>query len=222
LGRTGRFDLIEDVQVICAVNDGTDLSRSSLNELLQNELNPRGVSVAGSFYRVGDKVLCRSNSVWPSVRPRRSSSTTAEDWEIVQVYGEDGYEDEQLFVANGDMGRVLAVSSSSVVVRFFAPDRVVRVRTIGEDTDDRLLELGYAATSHKMQGSESRVVIVMIDDSPRAAMVASREWVYTAISRTKEMCALIGDIDVMRRWCDTASLPGRQTLVRPMLRMALA
>lgn len=52
------------------------------------------------------------------------------------------------------------------------------------------LSLAYAITVHKFQGSESDCIIIMLDDS---YMVTNKNWLYTAISRAKKYCIIIGD-----------------------------
>src|SRR5262249_27449895 len=117
---------------------------------------------------------------------------------------------QPVFLANGDVGRVLAVSPKVVVARFSNPDRGIRVpmrkpkageEGNGEETGAAStpgdltgtgsdFALAYAITGHKSQGSEWDCVIVMIDD--QGGFVASREWVYTVISRATRLTILIG------------------------------
>jgi len=60
--------------------------------------------------------------------------------------------------------------------------------------DRRLLTLAYAITGHKAQGSEAPTVITPIFRS----RVLSREWLYTVITRARERCYLIGDIQAIQ------------------------
>src|SRR5690606_25782540 len=64
-------------------------------------------------------------------------------------------------------------------------------------------ELGFAISCHKSQGSEWPVVIVLADDNSSARMVQTRNWIYTALSRAKKFCVVIGNKaviwDMLRR-----------------------
>lgn len=195
----GAYDPIETVQVICARND----SRERLNLHLQARLNPG--SGSGKF-RVGDKVICRQNG-----------------WAVDSAH-------QRVFLANGDIGRVMAVREQQMVVRLALPTRVVAVplggmaRQVDEAARDAGMggrvaggwELAYAVTCHKYQGSEVPVAIVVADGAGR---VGSREWLYTALSRARHLCVVVGDRADLRRCVDRVTLPDRKTfLVEEMRR----
>lgn len=216
-------DPIWDVQVIVAVNAKSDLSRKELNRLLQMELNPGGASAEGNPFRVGDKVIQLANGFLPA-------------------HSEDGGDAGQLFVANGDQGRVLSVQPKVTVVEFRNPTRLVKVprsaakpkKTENDDagsqggqneTDNATdtgcdLDLAYAVTCHKMQGSQAKVVIVALDEYPGAKFVCSREWLYTAISRAEKLCFLIGKRTVATAMCERIALEKRKTFLAEEIRQA--
>jgi hypothetical protein len=82
------------------------------------------------------------------------------------------------------------------------------------------LDLGYAATCHKMQGSQAPVVVVVLDEYPGASGkhgVAKREWAYTAISRAEKLCYLIGKMSVAHKMMAERSLPNRKTMLAPTI-----
>lgn len=220
-----------DVQVIVATNDKTLASRRQMNETLQNLLNPADENVPverrNPRFRVGDKVICLKNAQMALVGVNsfgdegcewnQAAPTTART--DVRSYRPTGGD---TFVANGDMGRVEAVELSSVIVRFLLPDRVVRVITTkkrqeGDEREDEQVDfdLAYAVTCHKFQGSEARVVIVVIDES--AGPIGCREWIYTAISRAGEVCFLVGRMGVAMRQAAKASLMKRKTFLRELI-----
>jgi ATP-dependent exoDNAse (exonuclease V) alpha subunit len=139
------------------------------------------------------------------------------------------------YIANGDMGRVLAASPSKLVVRFSHPERTVLVNIPAggkkkggdapegeEGTSWGPIDLGYAVTAHKSQGSEWPFVIIPIDESERAKGVVSRELLYTAISRAKWRCLLVGRRAVADEWCQTVVMRRRKTLLKERIVAAVA
>jgi exodeoxyribonuclease V alpha subunit len=91
--------------------------------------------------------------------------------------------DYEVDVFNGDVGRVTAVYGDGVDVRF--DDRLVARR--GERLGD--VELAYALTIHKSQGSEYPAVVVVLH--PSHFVMLRRNLVYTAITRPRRFCCLI-------------------------------
>ena len=61
------YDVIWDVQIVCAVNKKSPLSRRELNKIVQAELNPGGKQVDGNPFRVGDKIICTANGYYTSL-----------------------------------------------------------------------------------------------------------------------------------------------------------
>jgi exodeoxyribonuclease V alpha subunit len=219
----GRFDAVWDLQVVVAVNKKSPVSRAALNELLQAELNPTGLRVEGSPFRVGDKVIQTKNQFYKVADPANDDKPL-----------EGG---DESFVANGEFGRVVRVEPKKTVVVFpsgDSPRRVVipRGKAEGENEggekngsngDDKEsagsgcnLDLGYAATCHKMQGSQAPIVVVVLDEYPGASGkhgVAKREWAYTAISRAEKLCYLLGKMSVAHKMMAERSLPNRKTML---------
>ncbi len=222
------LDPIEDVQVLCVVNAQSVLGRHNLNKILQEELNPKGEGGDQHPFRVGDKVICLKNGRMPVL----DCSPGAKPNEF------DGYyptaaERKERYIANGDMGRVLAVNPKKIVVRFTHPERVVMVGLPGagkvkaEDSPDAEgggwgpVDLGYSVTTHKSQGSEWPYVLIPIDESDRAKRVVSRELLYTAISRAKKRCLLIGRRGVADEWCQTVVMRKRKTFLKERTRITI-
>jgi hypothetical protein len=144
-------------------------------------------------------------------------------------------------VANGEIGRVVAVGKSIVIATFGEVDgelQYIKIpigkSTRGSDDSDNgggesgegaekddsdndrgrgcNFDLAYAVSGHKMQGSEAPCVIVLVD--PSAGRVASREWIYTSISRASRLCILIGNEGVLREQSGKVSLDRRKTFLR--------
>ena len=73
--------------------------------------------------------------------------------------------------------------------------------------------LAYAVTCHKAQGAEWPFVIVALDDAYGARMVTTREWLYTAISRAKRVCFLVGKRSSVDDMCHRVGLDRRKTFL---------
>ena len=71
---------------------------------------------------------------------------------------------------------------------------------------------GWACTCHKLQGSQSNYVIVCVDTS--AYVLLMREWLYTAITRAKKYCVLVGQPKAINSACRTSNIKVKQTWLR--------
>ena len=231
-------DPIDNVQILVTLNAKSKVSRTALNRVLQNQLNPTGQTAPQNPFRIGDKIICTKNSGYSAVEYTLGAGGE-DDPDAYHALGEEDY------VANGDQGRVMAVAPKVFVARFACPDRIIKVRlgkVKGQDegqdegndsgngngndngNDDSAragtgcdFALAYAITCHKSQGSEWPCCIVMIDDSPGAKRLCSREHIYTAISRAKTSCVLIGKMEVLLQQCKKVSLTKRKTFLCELL-----
>lgn len=118
-----------------------------------------------------------------------------------------------LNVLNGDIGYVLEADAEaeSLVVRFEDPEREVTFPLW-----DNSLELAYAITCHKFQGSEAKIVVVPIHGSA-GPLVMQRSWLYTAISRARDACFLVGERDEIPRIIVRDQQHRRSTRLRSLL-----
>ncbi len=207
------LDPIWDCQVVCAVNKKSKLSRIELNKFLQARLN-RSPAIKGSPFRLGDKVVNTKNGFFPTVE--------------IDIDDPDTQTNSKgdVYVANGELAEVIEVQEKLIIAKLTKPDRVIKIPRgkIEKDTgkDDKpntgcSWDLGYALSVHKSQGSEWPVVIVMIDEYPGARMVCSREWLYTAISRAKLRCVLIGKKSTADRFCRNVAIGKRKTFLKEQI-----
>lgn len=217
-----------DIQVLCAVNDNTEVCRKKLNGLVQRILNPHDPgkpehTKGHTTYRRDDKVICLSNGMIPLAHcPRCVEAGGQPDFS----WDGKGYECMSCghawapkecaedFVANGEIGKVIAVRDSVIHVRFDSPARTVRVS--GEWLG--AFDLAYAVTTHKSQGSAWPVVIVMADDSFAADRVTSWEHHRTSWSRMRKLVISIGNIEAVHRQCRRSALAGRKTFLPAMVK----
>lgn len=213
---------VADVQFLCVVNENTKLCRASLNRLLQKEFNPKGSGVPSHPFRVDDKVMITNNSFHPKAWVHGGGvSNSYSAWE----QGDSERRSECHFIANGDVGVVLAVAEKGAIVRFSMPDRIAAIDLNcpplkdGEIRNEiNGLTLAYAITVHKSQGSDWPMVVIVADPSERAKFVVSREFIYTAISRAKKKCLILGKREVVDGWCQKLTLRRRTTLLTERLK----
>jgi len=215
-----------DVQVLVATNGvsrgKSELSRLELNKRLQRELNPTGNQTAGSIFRLHDKVVNLKNSL----------AIAVEDGEPFWAPGcnEEVDNDGKVYVANGELGKVIAQEEKIMTVRLDSPLRIIKVPKgkssegdgdnggggNGDDAGPKTgcsFDLAYALSTHKSQGSEFKIVVVGLDDGPAARMVCSRNWLYTAISRAKVLCLMVGKRAVADGYCRVEAVKPRVTFL---------
>ena len=167
-----------------------------LNGILQEFLNPPDRSKeekeAGSvIYRVGDKVMQVKNNYQM-------------EWEIRGKYGipmEKG-----LGVFNGDMGIIQEINqfAETLTVEF---DEGRMVEYTFKQLEE--LELAYAITIHKAQGSEYPAVIVPLYSGPR--MLMTRNLIYTAVTRARSCVCIVGLPDTFQGMVDNDTEQKRYT-----------
>ena len=166
-----KWDRIKDFQVLTPMRKG-DLGVNNLNPVLQNVLNKNHEKYDFTDFQVGDKVMQTKNNYlikWKKVK---------------RVHGEPP-EGQGIF--NGDIGYVTKIDrEDSTVSVLFDEDKIVEFET----TDLDEVELAYAVTIHKSQGSEFKVVLIPIFMGPPLLM--SRNLIYTGVTRAKELLVLVG------------------------------
>lgn len=191
-----------DIQVLTPMRKG-GLGCETLNGILQRYLNPadgqKKEHMSGNtVYREGDKVMQIKNNYQL-------------EWEIVSRYGIPV--DKGVGVFNGDMGRILEINeaASCLVVEYDEQRRVTYPFSLLEE-----LELSYAITIHKSQGSEYPAVIMPLLAGPR--LLFNRNLLYTAITRAKSCVTILGSSNVVRGMIDNASENRRYTALAARIR----
>lgn len=164
-----------DALVLTPTNDGP-CGRYALNSLLQPILNP-GRQGTGIRQYAGS-----SKDDDGTLEKRQEELCLGDRVMVTRNHTELG-------VFNGQVGTVVDL----MVPRSLDVEIDGNVITFSGE-DKRLLTLAYAITGHKAQGSEAPVVIVPVFFS----RVLSREWLYTVITRARERCYLIGDVNAIQ------------------------
>ena len=168
-----------DIQVLTPMRNG-ELGVSRLNEILQNILNSKSPRKKekelnnGTVFREGDKVMQIKNNY-------------KMEW---TVYGGKGRfkVEEGVGVFNGDMGIIKEIDSyNEEILVLFDDDKEVRYPYNLLDE----LELSYAITIHKSQGSEYPAVVLPLFSGPRVLM--NRNLLYTAVTRAKQCVVIVGN-----------------------------
>jgi exodeoxyribonuclease V alpha subunit len=119
-----------------------------------------------------------------------------------------------LDIINGDIGYVRDIDGRdrTITVAFENPERVVQVPLHQND-----LELAYAITCHKFQGSEARIIVVPVHRS-FGPLIMQRQWLYTAVSRAREVCVLVGQREEIPKIIQRNAPQRRHTRLKEMLR----
>lgn len=164
------FSPATEIQILSPTRKGL-AGTANLNRELREKINPaaynkKELTFRDIVFREGDKVMQIKNN-----------------YDLV-TERDDGHLDAGIY--NGDLGIVEAVipGQESLIVRF--DDK--RVTYTGEALEE--LEPAYAVTVHKSQGSEFKAVILMVSEG--ADVLFTRNLLYTAMTRAKQLLILVG------------------------------
>lgn len=164
---------IEDIVILSAKRSVGILSGRNINQTIQDMLKfddefPLKVSYTDGikydvFYHIGDRVIVMKNNY----------EAKSDDGHTIEIF-------------NGNLGRVIRkdVEKRELVIQFPQGNAI-----IGGDGLSHI-QLGYAISCHRAQGSGFPYVIAACD--PGAYQLLTKQWLYTALSRAKKYCVLIG------------------------------
>lgn len=192
---------IEDIVVVTARRATGGLSSVEINQVVQDILNfdKEEICLKRSYednhkkyevsYHVGDRVLVTEN-----------------DYKTVEVGT-----GREMPIFNGNIGTVVSISPDKTEMTVqFPQGRVVIPRgKLGA------LQLGYAITAHKSQGSGFKYVIAIVD--PGAYTMLTKEWLYTALTRAKKHCYMIGTPMSIDTCIKTTRVKAKQTWLGGLL-----
>ena len=175
-----------DVQVLTPMKKGA-LGVYELNRFLQQVLNP--ASPQKSEYLYGDTLFREGDKVMQTKNDYQLEWTTDDKLTSLAQSGSG--------VFNGDLGRIRRIDEASRnITVLFDDGRIVRYPF--SDLDE--LDLSYAMTIHKSQGSEYPAIIIPILD-PSAPLVY-RNLLYTGITRARSCVVLLGSSKTIDRMID--------------------
>lgn len=191
-----------EVQVLTPMRKG-NLGVEVLNKILQQYLNPpdsgkKEHPYGEGVFREGDKVMQIKNNYQI-------------EWEVVSRYGIPV--DKGLGIFNGDTGIIKEINdySQTMIVEY---DENRRVTYAYAQLDE--VELAYAITIHKAQGSEYPAVIMPLLTGPK--MLFNRNLLYTGVTRAKKCVTVLGSRETLGEMIDNQSEKGRYTGLQERIR----
>lgn len=187
-------DPFEDIQIICPSKKG-ETGTVRLNTVMQNLLNPPSKDKeefvrASRIFREGDKVMQTKNN-----------------YDIVWTRGKE----TQAGVFNGDIGKIIAVNHNGGFMKILFDTRTA----IYPFDSANELELAYAITVHKSQGSEFESVVMPVCSVP--AKLSYRNLLYTAVTRAKNRLILLGSQSEIFAMVDNDKKTRRYSALKFML-----
>ena len=187
-----------DIVVVTGKRVIGDTSARKFNECIQKIVN-------GKTYSTEAHVVKTDGTTQYEItfKPGDKVRVTRNNYETIDVEG------RTTPIFNGNIGIVMEVDSDDMVVRFSQGDVIIS-RYYYPD-----LELGYAITCHSAQGSGFPYVIAVCDNGSYTLL--SKEWLYTALTRCKKFCTLIGQPGAIKRACSITGIKFKQTWLKRMI-----
>lgn len=191
---------IMEVQVVVPTRVRGELSTFNINKKIKEIVNPikdnneeTAECIVDKDHKylisVGDKVIITKNN-------RKANIWSDKEETFIKN-----------MVCNGNMGIVKKVGIGYMDIDI---EGVGLYRA--ESKNYNSIELAYACTCHKLQGSQAKYVVVAVDSS--AYMMLCCEWLYTAITRASKKCIIVGETKAVRRCC-SISLGNNKTTFLP-------
>ena len=184
-----------DIQVLTPMRKGA-LGVERLNEILQRYLNPPSgdkteKETLRGLFREGDKVMQIKNNYQI-------------EWEARNRYGIAV--DKGTGIFNGDMGVIKCIDLTAETVEVLFDEYRTVVYEFSQLDE---LELSYAVTIHKSQGSEYPAVVIPLLTGPH--MLMNRNLLYTAVTRARSCVTLVGSKETFSRMIANASEQARHS-----------
>jgi exodeoxyribonuclease V alpha subunit len=199
-------NMFNDIQVLTPMRKSL-IGVYNLNEELQQNMNPpsstkREKEYRSVVFREGDKVMQIKNNY-------------SANWRVINTAGE--VLDKGTGVFNGDQGCIKEINDDNEYLSVkFDDDRVVEYAF--SQLDD--LELSFAVTIHKSQGSEYKAVVIPVQSGP--PMLMSKNLLYTAVTRAKDLVVIVGTNEMLKRMIANNKETHRYTQLAERLRSLYA
>lgn len=192
------FSPATDIQVLSPMKRG-ECGIEAMNERLQQSLNPphpakQETKVGTVLFREGDRVMQTKN-----------------DYDLPWV---DQDETQGEGVYNGDFGILAHIDAEEDTLSVDFEGRIATYQL----KQYRELAHSYAITVHKSQGSEFPCVVIAV--VPGAPLLETRNILYTAMTRARQLCVLVGDRRTLTRMVENKMLRPRNSALDERLREA--
>ncbi len=195
LPKAYKYSPVDDIQVVSPSRKGS-VGTVELNKILQTHLNPPGsmkkeVKSPVYTFREGDKIMQTKNN-----------------YDI--VWSKDGEQGAGIY--NGDIGKILSINRQrmEIIINFDG-----RIAAYSFDMVNQL-ELSYAITVHKSQGSEFEVVVMPLMGG--FDKLYYRNLLYTAVTRAKKLLIIIGTEEAVNKMVLNNKRTNRYTCLTDMCR----
>lgn len=186
---------IDDIQVITPMRKGV-LGANNLNKELQKVLNPyasykKQIALGDRVFRVTDKVMQIKNN-----------------YDLEWINGKE----RGVGVFNGDIGRITSIDDESEMIRVVFDDgKEVEYDSVQMEE----LDHAFATTVHKSQGSEFPIVVIPVFMGGQRLM--TRNLLYTAMTRSKELLVFVGNISSIEYMVRNLSKTDRFSALKEMI-----
>ncbi|MFI3230179.1 MAG: ATP-dependent RecD-like DNA helicase [bacterium] len=190
------------IQVLCPMRKSLT-GVNNLNMMLQTAINPASVNkkekvIGDTIFREGDKVMQIKNNY-------------SLEWKIYKdnIAKNENLLDKGLGIFNGDEGLIQKIDIEQGKIQvLFDENKIVLYKF--NNLDD--LSLAYAITIHKSQGSEYKAVVIAIHSGP--PMLFTRNLLYTAVTRAKELVVIVGKKNTIYQMVQNNDGVSRYTYLR--------
>lgn len=199
----------DKVQVICA----TASLCYSFNKYIQHKL----IDTTGKFITV------EANGNIPKKNDEVAKYRIFKDDKIMiirNMYGVDTREsyfgeceeESENNLYNGNIGSLVEINDKFVVINVNDEEYII------EEDNYNNIQLAYACTCHKLQGSAAEDVIIYLSGNYAEKYLMCNEWLYTAITRSRKRCYLYGDYNDINRGVKTRNLNKKTTFMELILK----
>lgn len=228
-----------EIMIVTQKRSKGPLSAVSLNQDIQDIVMPmyKGPSLSMNYvdgqltykieYKVGDRVMVTRNAYDAPMAPEDENFLTEQQVKDLGLTEKDDFNSVEIY--NGNVGTVKRISfieketkvkrkkveysKAEMVVQF--PQGYVLYIYDFDKKNPFDLQLGYAATCHKLQGMGVPYVIAVVD--PSAYTLLTNEALYTEITRAKKGCVLVGPTRSIRMAVRKSSVAHKQTWLKEIL-----
>lgn len=221
-----RSEDLFDFQVIVPNRDRGELSVRHMNNLLQDIFNKNrksGLRRNNYEYCEGDKVLAMGNSYnkpivhsiedYESYREALRMSEELEDrgFELDEEL-EEALNREEVSVFNGTAGYIHSIVNKTALIKFIGMDYLVPF----DQADLDKIDMGYAITVHRSQGSTIKHVVFALDFA--AYTLLTRQLVYVGLTRASDRCVLLCEGNALYQAISNDESGNRRTFLREIIR----